>query len=123
MENMLSDVKTAFDLFKESISLFRAAKDCLPDSSEKSAAERTMAEAELSAKVAEAKLAQSLGFQLCPKDWPPVILRATEIHSNVDLYECPSCGTKFANHGKRNNRINLREYTPNSENPQADDHE
>jgi hypothetical protein len=123
MQDMLSDVKTAFDLFKESISLFRAAKDCLPDSSEKTVAERTMVQAELSAKVAEAKLAQSLGFQLCPKDWPPVILLATEVHGNVDLYQCPSCGTRFTNHGKRNNRINLREYHQESENPQSENHE
>lgn len=115
MEDILSDVKSAFDLFKESITLFRAAKDCLPDSSEKTAAERTMVQAELSAKIAEAKLAQSLGFQLCPKDWPPVILVAVRVTKHHDTYKCPSCGTMFINQSKRNNQFKLDEYTPSDE--------
>jgi hypothetical protein len=84
---------------------------------------KTIDEAETIAKIAEAKLAQTLGFQLCPKEWPPVILLATEVHGNVDLYKCPSCGTRFANHGKRNNRVNLRQYGEDNENPQQEGHE
>ena len=118
MQDMLSDVKTAFDLFKESISLFRAAKDFLPDSSEKRAAEKAMSEAELSAKIAEAKLAQSLGFHLCPKDWPPVILVAITVTKNFDIFKCPSCQTEYINQSKRNNGFRLDEYTRSDESAQ-----
>jgi len=110
MEDMLSDIKTSFDLFKAAIDLFRSSKDLLPNSAEKLTAEKSIDEAEKIAKIAEAKLAQAFGFQVCPKEWPPVIMLATEVHGNVDLYQCPSCGTRYANHGKRNNRVNLREY-------------
>jgi hypothetical protein len=121
MDNILSEVKTAFDLFRESINLFKAAKECLPNSSEKQAAEKTLAEAELSAKVAEAKLAQSLGFLLCPKCWPPSILRATSVNSGVDLYNCISCNSHYANHGKRRGAVNLREYNPDQSDQQEKD--
>jgi hypothetical protein len=123
MQDILSDVKTAFDLFKESIYLFRSAKDLLPDSSEKVAAERTMLEAENSAKIAEAKLAQTLGFQLCPKEWPPVVLMATQVTRTLDFYKCPSCGTEFVNQSKRNNLVRLDEYTPSCENNKQGTHD
>ncbi len=106
MNDILLEVKAAFDLFRESINLFKAAKECLPNSSEKQAAEKTLAEAELSAKVAEAKLAQSLGFVLCPKCWPPSILRAIAVNGGVDLYTCLSRNSNYANHGKRRGIVN-----------------
>ncbi len=105
----ISDAKLAFDLFRDSIGLFKSAKDLLPDSAEKTAAISAMSEAERHAKIAEAGLAKSLGFPLCPKCWPPVVLRATEVHRTVDLYECESCGTRYINHAKRNNAVRLNQ--------------
>lgn len=120
MENLLADIKSSFDLFKAAIDLFRASKDLLPASPEKDTAEKAINEAEKTAKIAEAKLAQSLGFQVCPKEWPPVILLAKEVRGGVDLYKCPSCGARYANYGKRNNRINLREYQPDDQPPPSE---
>ena len=121
MENILSDVKIAFDLFKESINLFNSAKELLPDSSEKTAAENVMTEAINSAKVAEAKLAQSLGFHLCPKHWPPVVLTATRVTKNHDTYECTTCGTTFINQSKRVGGFRLDEIPRSEEShPQED---
>ncbi len=121
-EISLSDVKDSFDLFKLGIDLFKSAKDCLPDSSEKKAAEKAITEAELSAKIAEAKLAQSLGFVLCQKCWPPSILRAISVNGGVDLYACLTCNSHYANHGKRRGVVNLREYDP-TQNSQQENHE
>ncbi len=103
------DAKLAFDLFKESIVLFRVAKDALPDSDEKAAATLAIEEAEKKAKVAEAGFAQSLGFLLCPKCWPPSVLTATRVTRNFDEFECSSCGTKYLNRAKRNNGVRLEE--------------
>ena len=114
----LSDVKLAFDLFRESIKLFQSAKDLLPDSKEKEAASAAMHEAEIKAKIAEASLAKSLGFVLCPKCWPPVVLRATSVHRNVDMFLCPECNTNYLNHAKRSNNVKLEQFTPSkSEDP------
>ena len=112
LQQYLNDVKIYFSLFKESIGMFKATKDLLPDSPEKEAALKSLDEAEKKAQVAEASLAKSLGFILCPKCWPPTILNATFVGSSSDNYKCSSCGTSYVNHGKRNNRISLREFVP-----------
>ena len=52
MEDMLSDIKTSFDLFKAGIDLFRSSKDLLPNSAEKLTAEKSIDEAEKMAKIA-----------------------------------------------------------------------
>lgn len=106
----LSDIKLTFELFKQSINLFKSAKDLLPDSKEKEEAEKYLERAETSALIAEAKLAQNLGFQLCPKEWPPVVLVATKVTKNCDIYECPSCKTKYLNRSKRSGTVRLDEY-------------
>jgi len=111
----MQDVKLAFDLFKESISLFRMAKDALPDSDKKVAITQAIEEAEKKAKISEGGLAQSLGFLLCPKCWPPSVLTATMVSRNLDKYECPSCKTEYLNHSKRNGRVRLQEATSNIE--------
>jgi len=109
LSEALSDTKLAFSLFKESINLFKTIRDVLPDSDEKNIATKVLDEAENKAKIAEASLAKSLGFLLCPKCWPPVVLTAINVSRNCDKYECISCNTKYLNHGKRNNSIRLEE--------------
>ncbi len=110
----LSDVKLAFDLFRESIGLFRSAKDLLPDSDEKKAASKALEEAELKSKLAEASLAKSLGFILCPKCWPPSVITAIKVYRQLEIYRCPSCSTEYLNHGKRNNIVRLEERASKS---------
>ena len=98
---------------KSICALFKSAKDILPDSPEKKAAIKSLEEAELKAMVAEAGLAKSLGFVLCPKCWPPVVLKATSIQKNLDRYKCPSCESEYANQGKRYDKIKLDEFNSN----------
>jgi len=52
MENMLLEFKTAFELFKLGIELFRSSKDLLPNSAEKLTAEKNIDEAEKMAIIA-----------------------------------------------------------------------
>ena len=109
----VNDVKMYFSLLKESINIFKSAKELLPDSPEKDILSKSIEEAEMKAKVAEAGMAKSLGFVLCPKCWPPSILKATAVHGSVDMFNCNTCDTHYANHGKRRGVVNLREYDPN----------
>lgn len=124
MENGLpqyvNDVKLYFTLLKESIGLFKSAKELLPDSPQKEKLEIALKEAELQARVAEANLAKNLGFNLCPKCWPPSILKAIMVSANQDNYHCDSCDTFFVNHGKRRGPdvVNLREYVPGNKSNQ-----
>ena len=96
--------------------MFKAAKDMLPDSPEKEAATIAIEEASKKAQIAEAGLAQSLGFPLCPRCWPPVVLVATFVHKNTDRYKCPSCESEYANQAKRYDKVKLGDYTPKEKN-------
>jgi predicted RNA-binding Zn-ribbon protein involved in translation (DUF1610 family) len=119
----LTDVRVAFALLKESIGLFKSAKDLLPDSAEKEAASTAMREAESKAKIAEAGLAKSLGFNVCPKCWPPFVLRATEVFDKADFFVCDNCGTHYKNMWKRKNEVRLQEYSREDQSHQQDNHE
>lgn len=117
MENELSqyvnEVKLYFSLLKESIRVFKSAKDVLPNSPEKEIVEKTLKEAEMKALVAEAGMAKSLGFTICPKCWPPVVLKTTCVGKNRDSLKCPSCETEYTNPGKRYGKIQLIESDSN----------
>ena len=71
------------------LSLLKKGKDLLPDGKEKEDTEQALMEAEASLKVAEAKLAQSMGFELCQCSWPPNIMLFKHQH---DEYRCSACG-------------------------------
>ncbi|MES9858698.1 MAG: hypothetical protein ABW166_19140 [Sedimenticola sp.] len=108
-----NEAKLAFDLFRQSIGLYKTAKDLLPDSAEKEAASKAMDEAERNFRIAEAKLAESLDFPLCRKEWPPTVLTATLIGKNKEKYICKDCGTEYMRHGKRIGKIILEELPQN----------
>lgn len=112
----VTDVKTYFSLLKESIGMFKAAKDLLPESPEKDTATTAIEEASKKAQLAEAGLAKSLGFPLCPRCWPPVVLAATFVHQNTDRYKCPSCGSEYENKAKRFDKVKLGDYQPKGSN-------
>lgn len=71
------------------LSVFKQAKDLLPESKEKDEAAQALETAESSFKVAEAQLAQSMGFELCQCSWPPHIMLYRQ---ELDEYHCSECG-------------------------------
>ena len=71
------------------LSVFKKAKDLLPDSKEKDDATKALETAESSFKVAEAQLAQSMGFELCQCSWPPNIML---YRHELDEHHCSECG-------------------------------
>ena len=118
-----NDVKTYFSILKESINIFKSAKDLLPDSPEKEMVSKSIEEAETKAKVAEAGIAKSLGFHLCPKCWPPEIIVATSVSSSSDNYICHKCKSTYIDHGtKRKGKFSLRE-TRGNQTSQQEEHE
>jgi hypothetical protein len=112
MDVNLDDIKTTFDLFKNGINLLRTAKDLLPSSPEKEAAIKSIDQAEKHALIAEAKLAESLQYPLCKKEWPPTILTATHIGKHKERYICSTCNTEYLRHGKKIGEIILEEIQP-----------
>ena len=99
----LSDVKTAFDAIKIGLSLFRDAiglakdvKSSLPDGEKKRTIEESLEKAEQSAKLAEAQVAQALGYSLCKCTFPPQIMLSQGMrptaYLEAECLKCPKCG-------------------------------
>ena len=96
-------VRSAFELWRMAIGAARETVDLLPDAQEKQAAGRALEEAVQASEVAEAQLAQALGYELCRCQFPPIPMlqigylnpRGTRFHQahqeTQQVYECPLC--------------------------------
>ena len=67
----------------------------LPSGAKKEEAERAIARAEQEMKEAEASAAKKLGFEICPRCWPPEIMT----FGDDDLYRCRACGKPIPGSG------------------------
>jgi hypothetical protein len=68
----LDDLKVALDLFRTAIGAGKDALGLLPDGGEREAATQTLEEAGKAAQIAEATIAQALGYELCKCEIPPI---------------------------------------------------
>lgn len=91
----IAGIKEAFETFSTAIAAFKSAKDLLPDSKEKKAAEEAMEKAASTAKLAEAQAAQALGYPLCRCNWPPTIMLIKTQGGRQSVYHCARCGGDF----------------------------
>ncbi len=98
MSDELILAKSAIETLRSLFGLFKDAKGVLPDSPEKRAIEVSIEASEGQLAVAEAQIAQSLGYTLCRCSFPPTpmlkigyrdVLDGTRSHA--DVYECPKC--------------------------------
>lgn len=83
-------VADAFKGITAIIALLKQAKDHLPDGAEKKTVEQSLEEIERKSKLAEAKMAQALGYRLCKCTFPPQIMLKTgysRVHG--DHFQCP----------------------------------
>ena len=87
----LAAFTTAITLFKEALSMVKKVKDFLPDSPQKEEAEKTLAKADESFKIAETQAAQELGYTLCQCTWPPQIMLSIGYDDDVEEFQCPKC--------------------------------
>lgn len=108
--------KTAIDAVRGVIGLFRDAKELLPEE-KKAAATLAIENSEKQITIAEAQMAQALGYQLCKCEFPPVIMLAVgtiedhQTRTNKPVFECPSCGidTAYPYAFNRREKIRVRE--------------
>jgi hypothetical protein len=95
-------LKTTFDMFRSAIGMVRDVASLGGGTKEQQQKiERALVTAESSAAIAEAQLAQALGYELCRAHYPPGIMTVVG-YFNVDhekrrrtgdpVYECPKCG-------------------------------
>jgi hypothetical protein len=88
---------SAIELGSKAISLFKKVKDLLPDSPDKEAVDKSFAEAEQAFKLAEAKAAKELGYQLCKCTWPPQLMLMIGEEEYGERFQCPKCKRIWSN--------------------------
>ena len=89
-------LKGAFSLLGSAIGLAKRAKDLLPEGPEKKAVEQNLEEAERGSKLAEAQIAQALGYMLCKCTFPPqIMLKTGHSRAHGDHFQCPRCGSPW----------------------------
>jgi hypothetical protein len=94
----LASIAETFGLLRSALALVKDAKDVLPKHQQK-AVDETLQKADQAAKIAEANLAQGLGYQLCQCTWPPQIMLRTSSgdvqsraqHTRWETWRCFLC--------------------------------
>ena len=94
----LTGIKALLDTWRAALGFLKDARDLLPESAEKEAAGRALVEAENAASIAQAEIAQALGYELCRCEFPPTPMLQVGYRSLHDgtmnsapVYECPKC--------------------------------
>ena len=82
------DIASAFVMVKEALGLAKAAKDLLPDSPQREASDLAFDKASRAVELAEAQIAEQLGFDLCKCSFPPAI----SLRQPDGTHRCPKCG-------------------------------
>lgn len=85
-------IRSALDMFKTAVGLAKDAKELLPNDTSKKAVEQSLDRAEMAAKLAEAQIAQALGYHLCQCTFPPQIMLSVGRHSSgTEVFKCSHC--------------------------------
>ena len=88
---MIEEIKSALGLFATAIRVAKQAKDLLPEGPEKKAVEQSLEKAEKDSKLAEAQIAQALGYELCKCTFPPQPMLSLGYREQIEYYQCPKC--------------------------------
>ena len=85
-------VKYGFDAIRSAIESLKAVKDTFGGTKQAELGEQINA-AERQVKLAEAQLAQALGFPLCRAHFPPVpmLMNRVEPNRGTAIHRCPEC--------------------------------
>ena len=84
-------LKSALDLGRKALEIVKQTKELLPNGTKKDTAKKTLDEAETAFKLAESKIAQELGYQLCRCTWPPQIMLSIEHEEYGEKFQCLKC--------------------------------
>lgn len=88
----MSALKAGIDLLRGALGLAKDVKEALPAGGSGKAIEHSLEQAERQIQLAEAQIAQALGYPLCHCTFPPQIMLFTLRQRYMDIYECPKCG-------------------------------
>ena len=91
LPSTMESIKLGLALFSEAVGLAKKTQELLPDSVEKDAIEKSLAEAGKASKLAEAQIAQALGYKLCKCTFPPQVMLSVGYKENVEEFKCFSC--------------------------------
>jgi hypothetical protein len=94
--SMLASLKHAFDTARAALGMIKDIRDVIPEGYDKSAVSQKLAEAERTMALAEAQIAQGLGYPLCKCDWPPAIMLSKGYHPRhvEEVFKCPRWGAQ-----------------------------
>jgi hypothetical protein len=96
--------KTGFDTLRTAMGLVKDVQGVLPEGEKKDVVSRTLDEADKQLVLAEAQIAQALGYPLCRCQFPPIPMlkvgwasvQRSDVkyggQTRVDAHECPKCG-------------------------------
>ena len=95
-------LKDAIAFFRDAIGLAKDANNLLNEGAQKDAVAKALSQAEHSAALAEAQIAQSLGYELCRCTFPPQIMLLVGRHPSPDkpIYRCSTCGNQEPSEAK-----------------------
>jgi hypothetical protein len=91
MASAYEALKSGLGLFKDAISIAKGAKDLLPSGKEKDTIAQSLEAAERATQLAEAQIAQALGYHLCQCTFPPQIMLSKGYQGYGERFECPKC--------------------------------
>ncbi len=84
-------LKQGLSAITMALATLKQAKDLLPDGGNKNKISENIEQAERQIKIAEAQIAQSMGYELCKNHFPPEIM----ISSDNKNWRCPACGNEI----------------------------
>jgi hypothetical protein len=108
----IAALKAGFETGRAALGLVKDVQGVLPAGEKKEAVSRTLEEAERQLRLAEAQIAQALGFPLCTCTFPPPVMlkvgwrkvqdlgdqnirvqqaKAGKVSPGISVHECPRC--------------------------------
>ena len=90
-------IKSLLDTWRSALGFMKDARELIPESAEKDSATQALENAEKAAVIAEAEIAQALGYELCRCEFPPTPMLRVGFMSPfgdrkaVPISECPKC--------------------------------
>jgi len=87
----IEEITTGIGLVKTAAETIRTVAGMLPKSPKKEEVEKQLQQADNNFRAAEAKVAQSLGYDLCQCSWPPQIMLKVGGRGPDIITECPRC--------------------------------
>ena len=81
-------IKEGLTILRNAIEMLESAKNKLPAGKKRDEIEHLMGTAEEKIIEAEARVGHELGFPICKRCWPPVIM----VHNDEGEFICKGCG-------------------------------